>query len=687
MSDKDVLADAKEMFTLCNEREDENRKDALDDLRFARLSEQWPDAIRKQRERDGRPCLTNNKLPAIIRQVINDIRQNAPSIKVHPADGDADPKTAEIYNGLIRNIEQTSRADVAYDTAADFAVTMGFGYFRVNTDYADDDSFDLDLVIKRIANPFSVWGDPYSSESDSSDWDTAFVTEQITKGQFKARYKGAEEVDWDALGYEGLEAPWLDDNRITIAEYFSRERVAKTILKLSNGEIVDEGVYKKNKDGSLANLTVIGTRKTQGHKVTQRIMTGAEVLETNPWAGKYIPIIPVYGDEVNVEGKRYFRSLIRDAKDPQRMFNFWRTASTELVALAPKAPFIGPKNAFATDASKWATANTESHAYIEYDGNVPPQRQPFSGVPAGALQEAMNASDDIKAITGLYDASLGARSNETSGKAILERKKEGDVSTFHFADNLNRAVEHCGRILVDLIPKVYTEGRIVRVLGLDGSVATVPIGVPAVPAQMPQQGQQPGNPGPIAQHVPVSSLPIQQQQDPQVQQMARVFALDAGKYDLTVETGPSYTTKREEAASQMVDLIQAYPQAAPVIGDLLVKNLDWPGADEIAQRLRALVPPQALGQGGQPAVPPEVSNVIEQGKQAIGSLQQQNAALAQELQSAQQDQANASRKNDIDEYKARTDRLEALVKTAAHNRQILGEAALMQAGINPNGPN
>jgi hypothetical protein len=275
-------------------------------------------------------------------------------------------------------------------------------------------------------------------------------------------------------------------------------------------------------------VTVLGERETASHKVTQRLLTGAEVLQTNNWAGRYIPLVPVYGEEINVEGKRHLRSLVRDAKDPQRMFNYWRTTSTELVALAPKAPFIGPKGAFATDAAKWETANTDTHAYIEYDGMMPPQRQSFAGVPAGALQEALNASDDIKAIIGMFDASLGARSNETSGRAILARQREGDVSTFHFIDNLRRAIEHGGRILIDLIPKVYSGERIVRVLGQDGVASLIQLGRPTM--QTAANGQSP--------------------QDPAGSSLSRIFDLSVGKYDLTVETGPSFTTKREEAASQ-----------------------------------------------------------------------------------------------------------------------------------------
>ena len=279
------------------------------------VAEAWPEIVRRERERNGRPCLTMNLLEPFIRQVVNDARQNQPAIKVHAADSVADPKTAEIYNGLIRNIETTSRADVAYDTALDFAVTMGFGYFRINTEYAHDDSFDLDLKIRRIINPFSVYADPYSTESDSSDWNSCFVTELIEKDQFRSRYKNAEEADWDAEGYSQLEDPWRDNDRIMVAEYFTREQVRKTILLLSDQSVAAEEVYLANKDTyDAAGIDVIAERESQGWRVTQRIMTGAEVLETNKWAGQFIPIVPVYGVEVNVEGRRHFRGLVRPAK-------------------------------------------------------------------------------------------------------------------------------------------------------------------------------------------------------------------------------------------------------------------------------------------------------------------------------------------------------------------------------------
>lgn len=606
---KDKLKAAREAFRLCAEAEDHNRKAALDDIKFARLAEQWPDEVKKQRERDGRPCLTINRMPAFIRQVVNDSRQNKPSIKVHPVDSNADPQTAEIIGGLIRNIEYTSNADVAYDTAIDSAVTGGLGYFRIGIDYAHDDSFDLDINIHRIGNPFTVYGDPHSTAADSSDWNVAFITEMVSKSDFKKKWNNAEEVNWDE--YEGIGNPWIEEDSVMVAEWWTREEVDSKIVKLSDGIILKEDLYLKQKDLlDLMQIQVVEDRVVKSWKVKQTIMTGAAVLEETEWAGKYIPVVPVYGDEVNVEGKRYFRSLVADAKDPARMFNYWRTTSTELVALAPRVPYIGAKGAFNTDADKWATANTKNWAYIEYDGAQAPQRQPLdTGGALGAMQEASAASDDMKSIMGLHDASLGMRSNETSGRAILARQREGDTSTFHFIDNLSRAIRHAGRILIDLIPHVYTGERVIRVLGQDKKPKAIPLGKPT----MTEEGVE------------------------------RIFDLTAGKYDLTVETGPSFNTKREESANQMLELVRAFPQAAPMIGDLLAKNLDWPGADEIAKRMEAMLPPMIKGQD--PAA--------KQMQQAIQQLQGK-------LKEAMDDKGIETRKVDIDAYNAETNRIKAV---------------------------
>ncbi len=587
--DKDIINDAREHLKRCQDRDAENRLSYVEDIRFAKLAEQWPEEIVNQRNQERRPCLTVNKLPQFLRQVVNDARQNRPSINVKPVDSAADRRVANVFNGLIRNIEITSKADIAYDTGLDCAVSGGFGYFRIDLDYAYEDSFDLDINVNRISNPLTVYGDPASNEGDSSDWNVAFVTEMVPEDDFKARYPKA-----NLSGFETDDRDWKMEGEVRVAEYWVRDKVPRTILRLSNGTIVSEEVFRKNEALFIpAGLTITGTREITGHKVTQYLMTSSEVLKTVEWPGCYIPIVPVYGDEVNIEGKRYLISLVRHARDPQRMFNYWRTASTELVALAPRVPFIGPRG-FAKSDPNWETANIESHPYLEYDGNVPPQRQPLdSGVAAGAIQEALNASDDLKSVMGIYDASLGARSNETSGRAIIARQREGDVSTYHFIDNLTRAIRHAGCIMVDLIPKIYTGERIVRVTGEDGKSETIKLNAPT----------------------------------PQPDGTIMVYDLSVGKYDVTVKAGPSFTTRREEAAAQMIEFVRNYPNAAPIMGDVIARNMDWPEADKIEQRLNMLLPPHITGR----APPPEVQQMQQQMQQMGQQLQQMGAQL-QKLQ-------------------------------------------------------
>lgn len=644
--DDELIGEARKCFARARDKERFNRENWLNDVRFARLGEQWPVAIKQQRERDGRPCQTVNRLPAFMRQVTNDARQNTPSIKFHPVGDGADQATAKVLDGLARNIEYTSNADVAYDNALENAVAGGFGYFRISTDYAHDDTFDQDICIEQIKNPLSVYGDPNSTCADSSDWNECFVTEMYDKEIFKKKWPKAEIIDWESDSHDG--ADWFSEDEVRVAEWWRREEVPATLFLLSNGSAMLQKTYEEQKEFlDLAGITVKQERQTKTMKVTQYLISGAEILETNEWAGKYIPIVPVYGDEVVVDGERHFLSLIRFAKDSQQMFNYWRTVSAELVALAPKTPFIGAAGQFTTDATKWQNANNVAYPYIQYDMVTddngvtapPPQRQGFAGPPAGALQEAVNAENDMKSIMGLFDASLGAKSNETSGRAILARQREGDVSTFNFTDNLSRAIRHAGRILCDLIPKIYSGPRMLRVIKEDQTTELVPVNGMQPPHQIP--GQQPN----------------QADNQLEVQAVARVFDLTAGKYDVTCETGPSYTTRREEAANQMVEFIRANPASAPIIGDLLAKNLDWPGADEIAERLKKMLPPQLQGQDPQ----------AQAAQQQMQQMAQQIQQLGQQLQDAQRDKSidvgkleNDKLKTNIDAYKAETDRMTAL---------------------------
>lgn len=637
-----IVEDALKLFKKSVEADKHNKESAIDDIKFAVLGEQWDEKDIQARKEDGRPYLTFNKLSPHIRQIVNDARQNKPSIRVRPVDDDADPETAEVLAGLIRNIEQSSNADIAYDTAISQSVSGGFGYIRVNVEFAHDDTFDKDIVIDRILNQFSVYPDHNSTSADGSDWNYCFITDRIPEAEFDKKYPKADKTGWDDESGDGnLEA--LNEDGVWIAEYWKREEVAREICQLSDGTIVDEEVYKEYEDTYYAlGLQKTGQRTVRSHKVTQCILSGTEVLEENDWAGKYIPIIPAYGEEIAIEGKRYFRSAVHNSKDAQKTYNFWRTASTESVSDSSKTPYIGEQGSFIDDY-KWSSSNQIKYPYLEYaKGKPKPEKQPFAGVPAGALQEALNSADDIKATMGMYDASLGAQSNETSGKAILARQREGDVSTFHFIDNMSRLVRHTGRIIIDLVPSVYSGERVVRVLGEDGKKPqNVRIG------QQPEQPEQEG----------------EDMQEQEGLNLSRVYDLSVGKYDIAVDTGPSYTTKREEAATQMTEMARAYPQLMQIAGDLMVKNFDWPGAEELAKRLKATLPPQ-LQEGN-----PEVMMLQEQMKQMQGQAMQAVQQLKGELDQTKQDKTLEAEKIKIQAYDSETKRLQA-VSTSMTPEQI-----------------
>lgn len=628
-----IVEDALKLYKKSVEADKHNKETALDDIKFAVLGEQWDEKDIADRQEDGRPYLTFNKLSPHIRQIVNDARQNKPSIRVRPVDDDADPETAEVLAGLIRNIEQSSNADIAYDTAISQSVSGGFGYIRVNIEFSHDDTFDKDIVIDRILNQFSVYPDHNSTSADGSDWNYCFIVERIPESEFDDKYPKADKTGWDDDSSEG-DYQALNEDGVWRAEYWKREEVEREICQISDGTIVDEDLYDEYAEIYQAQgLEKTGSRTVKSHKVTQLILSGTEVLETNEWAGKYIPIVPIYGEEIAIEGKRYFRSAIHNSIDSQKTYNFWRTASTESVSDSSKNPWIGEQGSF-VDENKWANSNRTKFAYLEYGkGKNRPVKEPFAGVPAGAIHEAMSSSDDIKATMGMYDASLGAQSNEISGKAILARQREGDVSTFHFIDNMSRAIRQIGRIVIDLVPSVYSGDRIIRVLGEDGKKPqNVKIG------QQPEQPEQEG----------------EDMQEQEGLNLSRVYDLSVGKYDIAVDTGPSYTTKREEAATQMTEMARAYPALMQIAGDLMVKNFDWPGAEELAKRLKASLPPQL--QEGNPEVMMLQQQMQQMQQQAMQAVQQ----LKDELDQTKQDKSLEFEKVKVQAYDAETKRLQSV---------------------------
>ncbi len=602
LTPEEIIHEAKEFYKLVDEAEGSIRTEALDDLKFY-IGEQWPADIKTQRIQDKRPVLVVNRLPQFVQQVTNDQRQNRPSIKVYPVDDDATIEIAKIMQGMIRHIEYNSNADVAYDTSFESAVKTGRGFFRIVTDYCDPMSFNQEILIKQIPNQFSVFFDPASTEPDGRDANRAMIVEVMPKSQFKEQYPDtvlSQMIDWETFG-AGQEA-WVEKDSCRVAEFFKRVWTKKHILLLSNGDSVVEENLNENPDFG-EGVTIKDRRETLIPEIRWWKITSTDVLEEAIWPGEWIPIVPVYGNDERFAEKRILSGIIRQAKDPQRMLNYMKSNQAEVIALAPKAPFIGVAGQFEGFENIWRTANVKNHAYLEVKpidvAGVPaplPTRNTFEP-PVGAITEAVNMSaDDLKATTGIYDDSLGKQSNDTSGIAIQRRNSQSQTSNFHYMDNFTRSLRHAGRITQNLIPKIYDTNRIQRIVHEDGTQDVVEINAVE---EIAKGGKNKKN------------------------------DLSIGRYDVVVESGPSYATKRLEAAHSMENVLKAYPQLMNVMGDLFFKNLDWPGAEEMANRMKKTMDPKLLDNGtDQPQIPPQAQAQMQQ-------MQNMILQLTQELKASQ----------------------------------------------------
>ena len=640
------LATMRHRFTVAQAAYSDTREDERDDLRFMAGSPdnqwQWPQDVLATRGSvqgqtvNARPCLTINKLPQHVRQVTNEQRQNRPSAKVIPANDMADPEVAEVMNGMIRHIEYMSDADVAYDTACDNQVTYGEGYIRILTEYCDESSFDQDIKIGRIRNSFSVYMDPLIQDPTGADAEWCFITEDLTKEEYERLYPNAApltSIMAQGIGDQDI-SQWISENTIRIAEYFYIKHDKATLLMFQGGMTAFEG-SPEAKDMQRMGLTPVRKRQADRRRVMWMKTNGYEVLEEREWAGRFIPVIRVVGNEFQVDGRIFISGIVRNAKDAQRMYNYWTSQEAEMLALAPKAPFIGYGGQFEGYEYQWKTANTHNWPYLEVNPDVTdgsgsvlplPQRAPPPLPQTGLIQAKMGASEDIKATTGQYDASLGQVSNERSGKAILARERQADVGTYHYVDNLARAVRHVGRQLIDLIPKIYDTQRIARVIGVDGETSMIKIN--------PDQQE------PVKKIVDQMGVVIDKLYNPAV-----------GRYDVVVTTGPSYLTKRQEAMDAMSQILQGNPQLWAVAGDLFVKNMDWPGAPEMAARLRKTIDPKVLADtDNDPALQAAQMQI-----QAMGQEMQQMASLLQNVQ-----QSMEAQELRIKEYDAETKRISAV---------------------------
>jgi hypothetical protein len=657
-----ILATARSRLDMAIGALSESREDEIDDLKFYAGSPdnhwQWPADVLATRGAvqgqtiNARPCLTINKLPQHVRQVTNDQRQNRPSGKVIPADDKADIAVAEIFNGMVRHIEYISDADVAYDTACENQVSYGEGYIRVLTEYCDDNTFDQDIKIGRIRNSFSVYMDPTIQDPCGSDAKWCFITEDISKADYERMYPDSAPITTLqslGVGDQNL-SQWLNEDTIRIADYYYCDYDRAT-LNLYPGNITAFAGTPEDKMLKSQFGKPIKTREADRRRIKYCKINGYEILEEREWAGKYIPVVRIVGNEFEVDGRLYVSGIVRNAKDAQRMYNYWVSQEAEMLALAPKAPFIGYGGQFEGYENQWKTANTTNWPYLEVNPDVTdgsgsilplPQRAQPPMASSGLLQAKAGASEDIKASTGQYNASLGMTSNERSGRAILARQREGDVGTYHYGDNLARGVRHIVRQIIDLVPKIYDTQRVARIIGEDGETDMVKID--------PMQAE------PVKKIVNQEGIVIDKIYNPSV-----------GKYDVVVTTGPGYATKRQEALEAMAQLLQGNPNLWAVAGDLFVKNMDWPGAQEMAKRFAKTIDPKLMQDGDKP---PELQQA-EQQIQAMGQEMEQMFQMIQNVGKSieMQDQHRKDFEAEVKLYEAETKRI-AAVQAGMTEQQI-----------------
>ncbi len=648
----DILKTARSRMTTAIAAFSETRESELDDLRFYAGSPdnqwQWPADVLQTRGAvqgqtiNARPCLTINKLPQHVKQITNDQRMNRPSIKVIPADDKGDIEVADVYNGIIRHIEYISDADVAYDSACENQVAYGEGYIRILTEYCSDDTFEQDIKIGRIRNSFSVYMDPMIQDPTGADARWCFITEDMTKDEYERLYPNAAPINTLmslGVGDQSI-SQWISQNTIRIAEYFYVEHKKSTLNLYPGNQTAFDGTTDDKQLRAMFGKP-LRSRPSDRKLVKWCKINGYEILEEREWAGQHIPVVRVVGNEFEVDGRVYVSGLVRNAKDAQRMYNYWVSQEAEMLALAPKAPFIGYGGQFEGYEHQWKTANTTNWPYLEVNPDVTdgqgnmlplPQRAQPPMASNGLLQAKAGAADDIKSATGQYNASLGMASNETSGKAILARQKEGDIGTYHYVDNLARAIRHVGRQLVELIPKIYDTQRIARIIGEDGESSTVKLN-------------------------PMQQEPVKKITDQNGAVIDKIYNPSTGKYDVRAVTGPGFATKRQEALESMAQLLQGNPQLWQVAGDLFVKNMDWPGAQELAKRFQKTIDPNLLSDDEDPAL-----SAANQQMQAMQAEMQNMFGMLQNVQHSMEakDLAIKEFEAQVKAYQAETQRISAV---------------------------
>lgn len=638
--DEKIIAEAQMRFRRCEEWEGYTRPLNIEDLKFADGDSdngyQWPASITTAR--GDRPCLTINKVRQHNLQIINDAKQNKPSIKIRPVGDGATYDAAQVYEGVIRHIEYISNAQVAYDTATSFQVKMGVGYARVITDYEHDDTFNQEIYIRRITNPLDVYPDPDCQEKDGSDAKFGFIFKNIPTETFNKDYpKYKDYVTNEPLGNG---ENWLTEDHVRIAEYYRCTEKADKLWALPDpktGEInyVRKSIIPREViDALIKERGVPEERDITDYGVEWFLIVGNKIAEKKDWPGKTIPIVPLIGEQIVIDGVMDRKGHTRGLKDAQRMYNYNASAAVEYGALQSKTPYVAPAAAIEGFETFWDNANETNYSFLPYnhlddDGNEIPKPERQQG-PTGApiyIEGMMTADQQMMMASGQYEANLGRKSNEVSGKAIDARERNGDDATYHFIDNQAIFIRRIGKICLELIPKVYDVERVIKIQAEDGEQSDVTLDPQA------KQAHQ------MAQH--------QQEEEAKI-----IFNPNVGKYDVMADVGPAYATKRQEAFNAFSQIAAKSPELMGVIGDLLFKSADFPGADKIAERLERMVPAQAKGEGASPAE----QQAQEQIKLLTGELTKTIQELAEERLKTKAKDADKS----VNEFKAITDRLDVL---------------------------
>lgn len=605
----------------------QNRDDVTEDKRFA-AGEQWDTAVLQQRA--GLPCLTINSIPQFTAQLVGDWRQNRAGVKVVPTEnGDVD--LASVRSDLVRSIEYKSRASRVYDSAFESMVIAGDGAYQISVEYASDDVFDQDIVIKPIDDCLSVVWDRTSIDPTGRDAGHVFVDEIYPKREFQEIWGDIDSSTLSDRTYQDLQAGgWIDTQTVKVTAYWRMIERQRMLCLFENGSI-----HALDDDTDLDELiekfgNPVRTRIAPCKYAQMHLVTGFDIL-AGPFEYKLnrVPIIRMSGRVVNVAGRRIRHGLVRFMKDPVRLRNFWRSVAAEQLGYAPKAQWIAPESAVEGREEEFRKAHLSRDPLLVYnDGEGKPERVEPPKIEAALLNEANVNTQDMKDVSGIHDASLGIKSNETSGRAIMARQREGDVASLTYYDNANAAVLEGGDVINQLISQIYDSTRTVRIIGEDEQAKLIRINDP----------MDPSSPD-----------------------------LSVGGYDVAITTGASYTTRRVEAADAMMQAVQVWPQLIQVAGDIIAKAQDWPGAQELSERLRKTIPPELLAgekdEAGNPInpaaagpqIPPEIEQAIMEGKA--------------ELESLKADKSIEERKLQIDYMNAETQRIKVLNEANYKNRE------------------